>query len=333
VSVPPVEATAHVFNSAVAAWALSAAWEVGALDELHESGKLATAEFVEANDLHGPSTAAMFRALGAVDVVERRGDTVITGPNFEEAYRARSFFHWLARGSAELFRQMPAVMRNANRTGDLDPRDAAAIAYACRGINALCYEPAFRAALARLGSGFSVVADLGCGSGERIMSIAQRHPGVRAVGVDIARPSLAVAAEEAAATGLAGRVTLVEADVTDLPDHPAFAEVDLLTCFMMGHDLWPREECVATLRRLRELFPRARTLLLGDATRTVDDPDRPPPVFTLGFEVAHDLMGVFIPTAAEWESVFHEAGWRVAHRDVIDVAVGEVVFQLEPVRG
>jgi phenylpyruvate C(3)-methyltransferase len=321
---------AHIFNSAVAASAIAAAWELGAMDELHEAGVLDAEQFAVRHDLHLPSVVGIFRALASVGIVGRDGHKVTPGANFAEAHRTRSFFHWLSRGSAELLREMPAVVRNVNRTGNFFRRDAAAVAYACREINALCYEPSFQAALRGLGFDFSVVADLGCGSGERVMEIVRRHPAARGIGLDIAAGALEVARTGAGRAGIADRVRFVEADVLTMAPLAEFADVQLLTCFMMGHDFWPRERCVATLRRLRQLFPKVRRFLLGDATRTTGVADQDLAVFTLGFELAHDLMGVFIPTVADWEAVFEEGGWSVHRVHLIDMSVGEVLFELEP---
>jgi len=322
-------AAAHLYNSAVAASAISAAWELGALDELNERGMLDAHEFATSRRLDVPSTLGMFRALAAVDVVERDGIKVVPAANFVEVYRTRSFFHWLARGSAELFRQMPDVIRVENRVGVFYQRDAAAIAFACREISTFCYDPWFWDAVGRLDFDFTIVADLGCGSGERVMQILHRYPGTRALGIDIARSALDVAAANAGNVGLADRVIFLEADVQAMARCPEFAEVELLTCFMMGHDFWPRQQCVDTLRNLCALFPNVRRFLLGDATRTVGVADRDLPVFTLAFEVAHDLMGTFIPTVADWESVFEEGGWRLRDEHLINVTVGEVIFELE----
>ncbi|GAA3671964.1 hypothetical protein GCM10022224_040160 [Nonomuraea antimicrobica] len=324
-------AVADIYNSTVAAWAISAAWEVGLLDELDLCGELKVEQFAEDHDLDLRSTIGLLRSLAAVHVVERGENTVRVGANFEEVLRNRAFFHWLCRGSAALFTQIPHVMRNENRTGEFFERDAAAIAFACREINIHCYDPAFLAALDRVDFDVTTVADLGCGSGGRVIQLSRRYPKARTLGIDIARPSLAVAASDVEAAGLADRVTLIEADVLDLPNRPDFAEVELLTCFMMGHDFWPKERCVPLLRGLREAFPNVRRFVLGDATRTVGVPDDRLPVFTLGFEFGHDLMGVYLPTVEEWESAFAESGWRVVERNLIDIAVGEVVFELEPV--
>lgn len=322
-------AAASIYNSAVAAWAIAAAWEIGALDELHSSRALDAESFAARRGLDPAATVGLFRALASVGVVQRRGSVVTAAGAFDEVYRYKSFFHWLSRGSAELFRQMPSVLVSENRVGQFYQRDAAAIAYACREIDELCYAPAFWDAIGRLDFELGNVVDLGCGSGGRVLDILARYPRARGVGIDIARPALDAARADARAAGAAHRVTFVEADVLDLDERPEFADAELITCFMMGHDFWPRENCVAALRRFRKIFSSAQRLLLGDATRTPEAPDSDLPVFTLGFELGHDLMGVFLPTVADWESVFDEAGWKLVRTNRIDMTVGEVVFELE----
>jgi SAM-dependent methyltransferase len=261
--------------------------------------------------------------------VVRRDDTEITvSTNFGEVYRTKSFFHWLSRGTAELFRRMPIVLDRRNRVGDYIQRDSAAVAFACREINELTYDPTFWAVIDRLDFDFRKVADLGCGSGGRLLQLLSRHPGTRGLGIDIARPALESGRRDLDEAGLGDRVDFIEADVLHLRERPEFAEVDLVTCFMMGHDFWPRERCVETLSRLRHVFPAARRLVLGDATRSVGVPDAELPIFALGFELGHSLMDRYIPTVEEWEPVFAEAGWNLLATNRINIAAGEVIFEL-----
>jgi hypothetical protein len=325
----PRSGAIEIFNSAIAAAAVGAAWEVGALDELREHGKLNPVEFAERNDLHLSSTNGMFAALASVRIVERQDRMVLVGTHFNEIYQHRSLFHWLVQGSGDLFRKMPFVMRNENRVGDFYQRDAAAISYACREISERYFDPAFWAAMDGLGYDFSFAADLGSGSGERLIQILKKYPGVRGLGIDIAGPAIAMATAAVTRKGLSERISFVESDVRNLEPRPEFADVDLLTCFMMGHDFWPRENCVASLRRLRAAFPNVRRFLLGDATRTVGFRDDELPMFTLGFEVGHDLMGVYLPTLGEWDGVFEEGGWRLVQKHLINSLTVSVVFELE----
>ncbi|MEJ4659808.1 class I SAM-dependent methyltransferase, partial [Enterococcus faecium] len=234
-------AVARIFNASVAASAVSAAWEIGALDELSGHGVLDVNKFASERHLDRTAALALFRALAAVGIVERDDVKVVPAAHFAEVYRARSFFHWLSRGSADLFRRMPEVLVAENRVGDFRRRDSAAIAYACREISTFCYDPWFRKAVDGLDFEVTAVADLGCGSGDRVLQLLRRFPTARGVGVDIARPALASAADAAAAAELADRVLFVEADVLAMEPREEFLGVELLTSFMMGHDFWPRQ--------------------------------------------------------------------------------------------
>lgn len=181
------------------------------------------------------------------------------------------------------------------------------------------------------------IVDLGSGSGERLMQILNEYPGTIGIGIDLAGPAIKVAAAEASQRGFGGRLSFMEDDACKMEYRDEFANVNLLTCFMMGHDFWPRESCVATLRRLREAFPRARRFLLGDATRILLDskgskyavtPDNVP-IFTLAFEFGHAMMDVYIPTIEEWEGAFAEGGWRCVKKHLIESLSLSVVFELE----
>ena len=63
------------------------------------------------------------------------------------------------------------------------------------------------------------VLDLGVGSGAIVLSILAERPAARGLGVDVSEEALAVARDNAAHLGLAGRMTLLRGDWTEsLPD-------------------------------------------------------------------------------------------------------------------
>lgn len=319
---------ARIFNSFIASAAMAAAWETGALDELMNDDRLDVVEFARLHNLDVEATRGMFTALASVQITDVRDNKVTRSHNFDEAFRAKSFFHWLVRGSSDLFTRMPELMRNAERVGDFYQRDAAAISVACRDINAAFFDPVFWNAMSAVN--FTKVADLGCGSGERLMQILRHFPEAQGIGIDIADGALQVATTASEKADLTERVTFVKADVCHLEDRPEFEDVNLLTCFLMGHDFWPLDNCVATLQRIRETFPNVKKLLLGDTARTVAIPAPDLPVFTLGFEVGHALMGAYLPTLDEWKIAIEKSGWACAKRHLIDTPADTVIFELEP---
>lgn len=326
----PERACAQIFNSAIAAAAISAAWDVGVFDELREAERLDAADFASRHGLDADATRAVLTALSAADVVRREGDQVTPGPNFTEADRTKGFFYWLTGGYGELFGQLPRLLRAENRSGDFYRRDGAAIGVACRQNNKVFFDPAFKPVIASLE--FSAIADLGCGSGERLIDITRERPGVRGVGIDVSADVLRLAQNEVDKAGVADRITLARSDVTALEERPEFAEVDLVTSFMMAHDFWPRDACVASFRRIREVFPNVRHFLLADTARTTAFSDQDMPIFSLGFETAHAVMGIYLPTLDEWDSVFEESGWHCLDRHLIETPANSFMFHLVPRR-
>ncbi|KAI4141921.1 MAG: hypothetical protein LQ341_003381 [Variospora aurantia] len=338
VQVDSERAVANIFNSAIAAPAIGTAWELGLLDALRDHDRVDVHAFAVQHDLDPNSVQGLVTALAIVDVVKRDQNMVVAGKLLEEAYRTKSLFHWLALGSGTLFSRMQYVLRNEERIGDaFYSRDSAAIAYACRDINKQHFDPTFLRAIDRLDFPVRSVADLGAGSGGRLMQILDRYPGSTGIGIDIAAPALKVASAEAMERGFANRLYFTEGDAREMDHRDEFESIDLLTCFMMGHDFWPRENCVITLQRLRRAFPNTRRFLLGDSVRILlNEPESEygvkednVPIFALGFEFGHAMMGVHLPTIEDWEGVFAEGGWHCVKRHVIETFKGAVIFELE----
>ncbi|QWF85971.1 class I SAM-dependent methyltransferase [Amycolatopsis sp. CA-230715] len=329
---PGVRSAADIFNSAVAAPAIGAAWELGALEDLHTERELDVDAFAAKEGLDPVATMAVFAALASVGVVDRAGRRILPGPVFDEVYETKPLFYWLCQGSWELFVNMQSVVKAENRVGDeFYRRDAKAVSRASRAANATFFDPLFWHVMDGLKEDFSVVADLGSGSGGRLIQIANRYPGTRGIGLDISGATIEMSTAEVARVDLADRISFQVADVRSLEPRPEFADVELLTCFLMGHDLWPRENCVDSLRRLRAAFPKVKRFVLGDTVRSQNIPDDKMPIFSLGFEVGHALMGTYIPTAEEWGEVFEEGGWRCVDRHVSEALAGTTIFELESV--
>jgi phenylpyruvate C(3)-methyltransferase len=334
---------ASIYNLAIAAAAIPTAWEVGLLDMLQKDQKVDVRKFATDHNLHADSMQGVADVLAIADVVKYDDeDNIVVGRLFDETYRTKSMFHWLTLGSGGLFSRMQHVVRNEKRVGDYHQRDPAAIAYACRELNHQFYDPVFWGVMEGLPHKFNSVVDLGCGSGERLMQILGRYPETTAIGIDVAGPAIDFAKVEAQNRGFGSRLSLVVGDARELQARDEFVKVDLLTSFLMGHDFWPRENCIATLRNLRKIFPNVRRFLLGDETRGLlhSNGSNPPvphpakadvPIFALGLEFGHVLMDVYIPTMKEWYDVFAEGGWRCVKGHELERPAFAVIFELEPI--
>jgi len=322
---------ADTFNGAVAGAALCAAWDIGLLDELADRDAVDVGEFIARTRTHPEAVRKILIALSSrrIVVVDTGSNLARRGPGFDEAFRTKGFFYWLARGCGELFTNLTTLVRDDERADRQMRRDSRAISVACRSIARTFFDPPLRDLLD--GIDFTTVADLGCGSGDRIIMLAEQQPAVRAIGIDIAAGAVAIAREAVREAKLEKRITVTQDNVLEMSLRPEYSGVDLVTCFLMGHDFWPRANCVKTLRQLRKNFPNLRNLILGDTCRSVgvEGPDLP--MFTLGFETVHAIMDQYLPTLDEWYSVIEESGWRLADQRLIDLPAFSFIFRLTPV--
>ncbi|MFY4721403.1 methyltransferase domain-containing protein [Streptomyces sp. LaBMicrA B280] len=319
---------ANLFSSYVAASALSSAYQLGLLDELSEKGEIPlrghSGQRLDVNVLR-----SIYRTLHWAQVVEiKDSDLVIPGTRFEEAYAARGYFYWLVKGCGELFSIAPDVTHEDQRTGDFYHRDMRAVAMGSRHIGEEEVEKLFDKVLADVR--LRKVADLGCGSGQRLIRIVGNHPQADGVGVDISNAAVQLATESVREAGLSDQISVLQGNVLALTALPDFADVDTITCVFMGHDFWPYESCVNTLRGLRNAFPAAERLFICDVVRTTELPGPDTTIFTLGFEAIHALMGDYLPTHDQWLEAFAEGGWECRAIHPTTTPPNGYLFELVP---
>jgi hypothetical protein len=323
---------AALFNSSMAAFAISAADELRLFDELQENPKLDVDAFVTRRGLHGQSVRALVDVLahaGVVEVLQTGPVVLVKGVEFDDAWRNKGYVRWLIRGYGEMLSRAADFCDPAFR-GATDPmshRDGRTIAIAGKDYGGHFVDPVVDGIVD--GLDFTVGVDLGCGSANRIIRLARRHEGKRFIGIDVDAGAVAVAREAVAAAGLADRITVVHDDVRDLADRPEYAEADLAFSFFLGHDFWPRESCLRTLAQVRRRLPNAHDFLFSDTYRSPGIDGGTPPVFTLGFEVTHALMGQHVPTRSEWLDLFEDSVWRLHDNVPLGIAYSEL-FHLAP---
>jgi 2-polyprenyl-3-methyl-5-hydroxy-6-metoxy-1,4-benzoquinol methylase len=139
------------------------------------------------------------------------------------------------------------------------------------------------------------IADVACGSGWSSIALARAYPRVHIDAFDVDEASVAAAIHNVAAEGLAGRITVHQADAAD----PSLAGTyDLVTIFEALHDM-PRP--VHALRAVRRLLAGGGSVIVADEnvaedfTAPAGDVER----LMYGFSVLHCLpVGMADPPSA-----------------------------------
>ena len=326
--------TARLFNSTLASVAISSAFELGVLEELERNGTIHIPSYCDHAGLHRPSVTSIIHALACFNIVELSSDAELVkrGSMFADVYREKGYFFWLVKGYGHLLQNLADFVKCANRpAGNDDPsfvrRSVKHIAMAGRDYGSQFVDRYFEDVLNQ--RPFTVACDLGCGSAERLIKVAKKFPAAQGVGVDINPDVITIAQDRIRAESLQDRVTVIEEDIRNLSPRQGFTSVDLLFCFFMGHDLWPRARCKEVLEQLLTIFPKVQRFLFCDTYRSDAAPSPYIPTFTLGFELTHAVMGQYIPLEAEWLTLFQDAGWECTGKTEVGIPFS-AIFDLRP---
>ena len=108
----------------------------------------------------------------------------------------------------------------------------------------------------RLGASEGVVLDYGCGNALYLIALCAQHPGLRAVGVELAQETVDAARAHVREAGLQERITIEHASA---PDYVPSEEIDFVVSAFVLHEIVGQrgvEGTVEFLQLLRAALPR-----------------------------------------------------------------------------
>jgi hypothetical protein len=234
----------------------------------------------------------------------------------------------MIKGYGDFLVNSPTLLDKDRRRGPFYKRDGAAIARSGKDYGAKFVDEIVHELLDTIS--FKKMADLGCGSANRILEIVGKK-GCKAIGIEIDSGGVEVARQNVQKSGYTDyHMQIIQGDVSRLLYRKEFEQVDLISSFFMGHDLWPKERCIDIFRNFLKVFPNIEYFLFCDTFRSNLPPKETLPTFTLGFEVFHSLMQQYIPTLDEWRELFGEAGWKCEKEIATEIPYTNI-FLLKPI--
>jgi hypothetical protein len=298
---------AHLFNGYVGTNVAFALDQCGVLDHLVHAGGATVEQLAAAGGVDSARLRSVVEAAIRLGLMEDRDDRLLLTAAGADLAHEIGYFVWAVGGYGELFGRLAEWTRGTMEFGTAIRRDPVMVAQGSAKVDASVMTATLFEILDDVE--FRVMADLGCGNAARLMAVCTRYPEASGVGVEISEEACRVARRRIEEAGLEKRITVHCADVTRFDGAPEERErVDLVTSFLLMHDLLaasdPPEALFAGLRRT---FPNARRYLVGDTNRMPSE-TREPPIFAVGFELAHRVMSIPIRSREEYEEIFRRAG-------------------------
>lgn len=307
---------ASIFNGFILAQVVFGLWELGLVDQLRATGRVDRGQL----DAGGPDAAPLLAPLVAAGLLAAdEGGWQLT-PAGGQVLDEIGFLVWAVGGCGELFHRAGALAAGRLAYGRDVRRDEGLVAVGSALAARTHVMPYVLGMVQQLYAERPVrrVVDVGCGTAGFLVELCRRDPGLAATGIDVSPAACELARTNAHEAGLGDRIDIVCASFQSMMDPGQGAAVwpgtDLVTSFFMVHDLMGDPARAARdLRALRDQLPAHARLLVAD-TAAYQPGDQPPPIFSLGFQLAHELMGVRLRSTGEYEALFAAAGLAVARR-------------------
>lgn len=299
--------SSEIFNATICASSIVAATEIGLLQQIKENGSIHMADFCTEKGVQEYPLQVLVQALSSQEILLQVEETVSAGRHFHEIFSTKGYFSWLIKGYAYTLENMDQFLHADDLNVQSIQRNGASIAKAGKDYGDKFVNRYFNRVFEQLSP--AVVADLGCGSADRLINMAQHHKIKKGIGFDINAGAVNVANGNIQAAGLDHKIDVICTDIGLIQPDEKFNDVELIFSFFMGHDLWPKENCKRIFKHLMEVFPNATGFLLCDTYKSENINGFP--AFTLGFELTHACMGQVIPTYSDWMELFKEMNWTL----------------------
>ncbi|MFE9045013.1 aminotransferase class I/II-fold pyridoxal phosphate-dependent enzyme [Streptomyces sp. NPDC012421] len=307
---------AALFNGYVGAQVVFALGELGVWDALGE-GPRSLDDLLARTGTDEARLSALLRVAALLGHLRIGADTVDLTAAGRELVRHAGYFTWGVGGYGELMGQLSGLAAGSVAFGREVGRDGRRIAAGSGLVGRTMMLPVEAEVASSLD--YTSVADLGCGDASRLIRLCGTGAGTarRGLGIEVNEAACDSARLRIDRAGLSHRLDVVLADVLDHVDQRTFPGIDLVTSFLMMHDLFEHTgDPAGVMRTLRDVFPDARHFMIADTVaQDWSAHEGPLPVFSAEFELVHTFMDTPILGRDTYEKAFADAGLRVERRE------------------
>lgn len=283
-------------------------------------------------------TGALLQALHSEGALVLEGGIYRFAEDLSELRAVHGWLELLMEGYRELFQGVGRLMREGD--GSIE-RNHVRVALGSARIAIYDAVPLTLRLIERLGASEGVVLDYGCGNALYLITLCTQHPGLRAIGVELAMETVEAAREHVREAGLEERITIEHASA---PDYVPSEEVDFVVSAFVLHEIVGQRGVEGTIEFLQSFgrrFPAARLLII-EVSNPYDEgrgelvgSDRQGRGYYNYYIWLHSVTTQRLLPHAQWLELFERAGYRVVHEDraddIVDSTGLEIGYALERV--
>jgi ubiquinone/menaquinone biosynthesis C-methylase UbiE len=287
----------------------------GCLDALRLGGRLHLKEFFDDPKTKQYDTTAITNvceylyAIGLFDKIANAYTLTESGKDI--CLNRHGYFHFV-QAYGPIFYELPKILMGEKKYGRDVEREDVFVAKATAEVSEWLPLPAVRLLIRQ--HGFERILDLGCGSGELLLSLAPKANGAMLRGVDLARASIAAGLQTIEEAGLSNRISLKVGDITKPEMFSEWLKAsDVLTIMFVLHEFLDKGEqfIVDLLRELKTRAGKDIHFLIAETAQQEPAEIRKRPTSVAEHHLFHALSNQGVMKADQFRDIVRRAGLNI----------------------
>lgn len=305
---------AQMFNNYLTAKLVIMANQIGFFEALEDDESITAEELTQKFNMDETGGKDLLRFLVSQKVLNKAGDKYYLDKEFAGEFRQNfGMLSWLLEGYGNVIEKSHPILTGEMRYGPDIVRDAQKMASATTQISQQNTDSYMFGLLEKLD--FTQAIDIGCGSGLRLLQLAERFKDVKLSGIDISEECCALARENIATHGRSEQINVVCSSAEDwsnnITETRSESGRNLVMCFAMFHDLLnvpgAAERMMASIKKN---YPVGTYVLIQD--QMCDHNTRVATAdWVEGFTFVHRLMGQSLYTLDVYHRTIKEQGFNI----------------------
>ncbi len=319
----------QLFNSYLTAKVVIMGKNEGIFDLILERGAIKKQELIERFGMTNLGASNLLDFMSAQSLIyEENGAYYMTPEMQVDVTENMGFLSWLIEAYEPVVDNAYGILSQKLNYGSDVIRKDKEMAEATSLVSFYKTDPFVFRLLDRLE--FDLVIDIGCGSGQRLLQLAERYPMSKLSGIDISQKCCELAQSNINKNGLSEQINVVQSSAEDWSANIDRTRMkdgkNLIMCFAMFHDLMnipgSAEKMLDSICRN---YPSGSLLLIQDQMRT-ESVRVGQNNWVEGFTFVHRLMGQSLYPVSQYKAIMERHGFRIVETVLTDISENYLIL-------